>query len=239
MYEIPSCLWAVTQALSLLLHILFTILILDLWYLIPVSVISIFCSQVYSPHNNTIQIRYVFELSATTGFFSLLVKIPLVLWDSLIQTYKAKALCWNIAAHFSLLRQIVLAGSFYSLPCKWWKPLFVKQKCEGSPAKDIFIVHCLCIMVSWHGRKNIRGLFLAKAPCKYNICMLWCFAHIIIIQFKIVCFQGLKSKKIRIMTLNCTAKDTTYLYYVSSQHSNCIFFLGTHCPAKWISTAAM
>lgn len=156
----------------------------------------------------------------------------------MIHIHKARALCWNTAAHFSV-RQIALAGRFYSLPCKWWKPLFVKQKNEGSPAKDIFIVHCLCVMVSWHWRRNVRGLFLDKAPCKCRICVLWHFAHIIIFQFKMVCIKGLKSKKIRVMTLNCTAKDTAYLYYVSSQHRDWIFFLGALCPAKWISTAAI
>lgn len=144
---------------------------------------------------------------------------------------QSKSRLLNIAAHFSVLHQAALEGSFYSLPCKWWKPLFVKQKNEGSPEKDILIVHCLYAMVSWHWRKNVRGLFLDKAPCKYNMCVLWHFAHMIIIQFKMVCFQGLKSKKIRVMTLNCTAKDTTYLYYVSSEHRDCIFFRYT-LPSK-------
>lgn len=65
-YEIPSCLWAVTHALSLLPHILLAILALDLWYSIPFSVVPILCLPLYSLYNNTIQIRYVFELSATT-----------------------------------------------------------------------------------------------------------------------------------------------------------------------------
>lgn len=134
--------------------------------------------------------------------------------------YKARAL----AAHFSVLRQTALAGSFYSLPCKWWKSFFVKQKNQGSPAEDVFVAHCMCTMLSWHWRKNVRGLFLDKAPCKCNICVLCYFAHMIIIQFKLVYFQGLKSKKIRVMTLNCTAKDIAYFYYVSSQCRDCHFF---------------
>lgn len=40
-----------------------------------------------------------------------------------------------------------------------------------------------------------------------------------------VCFQGLKSKKIRVMTSNWTAKDKAYLYYVFSQYRDCGFLL--------------
>lgn len=65
-YEIPSCLWAVTHALSLLPHILLAILALDQWYPIPISAVPILCLPLYSLYNNTIQIRYVFELSTTT-----------------------------------------------------------------------------------------------------------------------------------------------------------------------------
>ena len=67
--EIPSCLWAVIQALRLCPYILLTILVLSLWYLIPRSVISTFCSQVFPLNNTPFRKRYVFELSASTLFW--------------------------------------------------------------------------------------------------------------------------------------------------------------------------
>lgn len=129
-------------------------------------------------------------------FFSLLVKVPLVLWDPVIQMYKARALHWNISAHFSVLHQIALAGSFYSLPCKWWKPLSVKQKELREHSKRYT---CITLPVRYDVlalKEKCKRIFLDKGLCKYNICMLFHFAQIFIIQLKIVCFQELKSKKI-------------------------------------------
>lgn len=72
--EIPSCLWAVIQALRLCPWSLLPILVLRLWYLIPGSVISTLCSQVFPLNNTPFRKRYVFELSTGTLFWQ---KIPL------------------------------------------------------------------------------------------------------------------------------------------------------------------